>query len=29
MHTIIPPGVLHGILDAGDTPIRYMIVRTP
>jgi mannose-6-phosphate isomerase-like protein (cupin superfamily) len=24
-----PPGVLHGIRNAGDTPIRYMIVRTP
>jgi quercetin dioxygenase-like cupin family protein len=22
-----PPGVLHGIRNAGDTPIRYMIIR--
>ena len=24
-----PPGVLHGIRNAGNTPIRYMIIRTP
>jgi mannose-6-phosphate isomerase-like protein (cupin superfamily) len=24
-----PPHVLHGIRNAGDTPIRYMIIRTP
>ena len=24
-----PPHVFHGIRNAGDTPIRYMIIRTP
>lgn len=23
-----PPGILHGIRNAGETPIRYMIIRT-
>jgi mannose-6-phosphate isomerase-like protein (cupin superfamily) len=23
-----PPNVLHGIRNAGETPIRYMIIRT-
>jgi len=23
-----PPGVFHGIRNAGETPIRYMIIRT-
>jgi quercetin dioxygenase-like cupin family protein len=23
-----PPNVLHGIRNAGDTPIRYLIIRT-
>jgi mannose-6-phosphate isomerase-like protein (cupin superfamily) len=24
-----PPHVLHGIRNAGETPIRYMIIRAP
>jgi mannose-6-phosphate isomerase-like protein (cupin superfamily) len=23
-----PPGVFHGIRNAGETPVRYMIIRT-